>query len=380
MPTVHLLDTWTAVDAAEWDALVGDGSPFLESPFLFGLETTGCATPETGWAPRPVLVRDDDGRLVAGAPAWLKRHSMGEFVYDHAWADAAQRAGIPYYPKVVVGVPFTPVTGARLLVAEGEDRARWVPALLQGLRQLNRGAHGLHVLFDDEAEAKALAPYGAFPRIQFQYHWFNQGYSSYDDFLGRFRSDARKKLRRERREVGSMRLERVVGPDADGMDRLFAFYEDTSRKYVWGKQYLSRDFFRHLGETFGHRLLGVFAWDGDRCVAGAFDVFKGDRLYGRYWGCHEDVPFLHFEVCYHQGIEFCIERGLSVFEPGHGGEHKYRRGFLPTLTWSSHLFDDPRLAHGLGDYARREADAVLAHVAELTERAPYRKPTGDDGA
>lgn len=373
MATIHVHDTWAAVDAEEWDALVAGGSPFLESPFLFGLEQTGCAVADRGWAPRPILVRDDDGRLLAGAPAWLKNHSMGEFVYDHGWAHAAEQAGIPYYPKLIVGVPFSPVTGERLLVRPGEDRERWVPALLQGLNELlKESAHGLHVLFDPGAEARELERYGAFTRLQYQFHWTNEGYERYADFLARFRSSARKKLRRERREVGDLRIERVVAPSAEQMDYLFGFYADTCEKYVWGRRYLNRAFFQHLARTWSHRVLGVLAWDGDRCVAGAFDVFKGDRLYGRYWGCHEDVKFLHFEVCYHQGIEFCIERGLQVFEPGHGGEHKYRRGFLPTLTYSSHWFPDPRLSAGLGDFAQREAAAVRRQVHDLRERAPLK--------
>lgn len=372
MPRVEVHDSYGAIGPQEWDDLVGDRSPFLESPFLFGLETYGAATTGTGWQPRPVTVRDEQGRLVAAAPAWAKAHSMGEFVYDHGWARAAIDAGIAYYPKLVVGVPFTPVTGERLLVRDGEDRGRWLPLLLRGLQEAAAGTHGLHVLFDTEDEARELERHGAFSRLQFQFHWRNEGFASYDDFLARFRSDARKKLRRERREVGALRIERVTDPGRAELDLLYRFYADTCEKYVWGNQYLPPAFFRHLADTWSHRVLAVLAWDGPRCVAGAFDVFKGDRLYGRYWGCQEEVRFLHFEVCYHQGIEFCIERGLSVFEPGHGGEHKYRRGFLPEITWSSHRFSDPRLDRAFRDHATREAAAVRDHVAALRARAPLK--------
>ncbi len=359
--------------AAEWDTLVGEGSPFLESPFLFGLEQTGCAAPDTGWHPRPVTVRDDAGRLVAAAPGWVKTHSMGEFVYDHGWARAALDAGIAYYPKLVVGVPFTPVTGERLLVRAGEPRDRWLPALLSGLQEAAAETRGLHVLFDGAAEAQELEAHGAFSRLQYQFHWQNEAYGTYDDFLARFRSTARKKLRRERRELAGLRFERLPDPGVEALDRLYDFYADTCDKYTWGRRYLSRDFFRHLAAHWSHRVLAVLAWDGDRCLAGAFDAWKGDRLYGRYWGCAEEVRFLHFEVCYHQGIEFCIERGLSVFEPGHGGSHKYRRGFLPTVTRSSHWFADPRLTDAFGRFSAREARAVHAQVEELRSRAPFKE-------
>jgi len=315
LATVHVHDSYTDLDAQEWDELVGESSPFLESAFLFGLEQTGCVTPETGWQPRPVLVRDENGLLVAAAPAWLKTHSLGEFVYDHGWAQAAREHAIPYYPKLVVAVPFTPVTGRRLLIRAGEERARWLPSLVHGVASAAREARGIHVLFDTEAEAKALEQHGAFTRLQFQFHWHNRDYADYDAFLADFRSTARKKMRRERREVSDLRFERVLGPDAEQMDLLYRFYASTCDKYPWGGQYLNRAFFQHLASHWSHRVVGVFAMRGEEVIAGALDVLKGDRLYGRYWGCDQEIKFLHFEVCYYQGIELCIERGLSAFEP-----------------------------------------------------------------
>lgn len=355
------------MDATAWDALVGDGSPFLEHAFLWALESTGCAVPDTGWDPRPILVHDDAGKLVAGAPAWLKAHSMGEFVYDHGWAAAAERAGIPYYPKLVVGVPFSPVGGERFL---GDPAYREL--LLAAIREAARPAKGIHVLFDTPGEAAWLASKGLFPRVQFQYWWRNEGYTSHEDFLGRFPSKERNKLRRERKECARFRIDAFTGPDLAVIDAMYGFYADTTARHMWGHAYLSQAFFRKLADTWGHRLQCVVVRDGDAIVAGALNVVKGGRLYGRYWGCKESLPFLHFEVCYHQGIEWCIRHDLAVFEPGHGGEHKYKRGFLPEITWSSHALAHAGLHKGLMDWTAREGAAVRAEVERLRAESPMR--------
>jgi predicted N-acyltransferase len=362
-----VLTSYTSVDPVEWDTLVAGASPFLEHRFLVTLETTGCAAPEQGWHPRPILVRDDAGRLVAAAPGWLKDHSMGEFVYDHGWANAAHRAGFRYYPKLVIGVPFSPVTGPRLL---GDPAARG--KLLDGVAEAAKGAHGVHFLFDTAAEAHALEPLGYFPRLQYQFHWTNEGYSSWEDFAARFPSKQRSELRRERKKVGHLRIDSVVGPDRADIDALYAFYSDTTARHFYGNKYLTRELFRALGDMWGDRIHAVLVRDGSKTIAGAFNVIGKDRLYGRYWGALAEVPYLHFEVCYHQGIEFAISRGLSVFEPGHGGEHKYRRGFLPTITWSSHQLTDPRLHLPLQEWSRKEAQAVRAEVDELRQLSPLR--------
>lgn len=358
-----------------WDALVGDGSPFLEHAFLDGLIRTGCASPATGWTPRFVRVLGDDGALLAAAPAWRKTHSMGEFVYDHGWAHAVQRAGLRYYPKIVVGVPFSPVTGSRLLVAPGappDARER----LIDGLFELTRReAAGLHVLFDTEAEARALEPRGAFSRLQYQFWWRNEGYDSWEAFLERFPSKDRNKLRRERKEAQAWRIDDVVAPDPATLDALYTFYARTCDRFHWGQRYLEPSFFRHLGATWGHRIHAVVARDeAGAPVAGAFNVRKGDRLYGRYWGTLPDreLPFLHFEVCYHRAIAYAIREGIAVFEPGHGGEHKYRRGFAPEITWSSHWFPDPRLQTAFAGYAAEEAVAVRAEADALRASSKLR--------
>ena len=371
---VRVVPGLDSVAATAWDALVGDGSPFLEHAFLDGLIRTGCATESTGWAPRIVLVTGDDNRLLAAAPAWRKTHSMGEFVYDHGWAQGAQRAGYRYYPKLVVGVPFTPVTGQRLLVhpdAPPEARER----LIDGLFELTRReAQGLHVLFDTAAETSAFEARGAFTRLQYQFWWKNEGYTSWEHFLERFPSKDRNKLRRERREARAFEIADEVAPDDATIDALYDFYGRTCDRFHWGHRYLDRSFFRHLGATWRHRIHAVVVREGGQPIAGTLNVRKGDRLYGRYWGTRPDreLPFLHFEVCYHRAIEYAIAEKIAVFEPGHGGEHKYRRGFQPQLTFSSHWFPDKRLHDAFARYTAEEAAAVHQQVDALTEEGKLR--------
>lgn len=378
MPKVTIHDSYRGIDPVAWDALVGEGSPFLEHAFLAGLEAHGCAVPETGWGPCPVTVEDDDGRILGAAPAWLKGHSMGEFVYDHGWADAARRARIPYYPKLVVGVPFTPVTGGRLLVAEGEAPEAVRDALLAGLQHAaGEAAHGVHVLFDTEEEARFLESRGAFSRLQYQFHWTNHGYADFEGFLARFGSKKRNKIRRERKELRGLRIEAGTNPTPERIDAMHAFYTGHCEQFgPWGRAYMNRDFFQHLGEVWGDRLHIVMAFDGDRPVAGTFNVRKGERLYGRHWGAEEAMKFLHFEVCYYQAIDYCIREGLRVFEPGHGGGHKYRRGFEPTLTWSSHWLAHQGLHQALEAHTAQERDAVRDQVAELDGLSPLKPLEG----
>lgn len=379
MAEVRIHGSWSEVPAEAWDALVGDGSPFVEHAFLHGLEAFGCAVSQTGWTPRPITVWDGD-RLVAGAPGWVKRHSMGEFVYDHAWADAAQRAGLGYYPKLVIASPFSPVTGERLLVHPDVDASVWRPVLVEGIRAAAEDCHGAHVLFDTPEECAFAERLGGFTRTQFQFWWLNEGYRTFDDFLGRFKSKARNKIRRERKEVqGSLRIEVCTPPDELRLRALHRFYSATSSQFgPWGRVYMSADFFAHLGRVWGHRLHAVIAWNGDRPVAGAFNVIKGDRLYGRHWGAVEEHRFLHFEVCYYQAIEYCIRHGLHVFEPGHGGGHKYVRGFTPHTTYSSHWLAHPGLHDALARHTAGERAAVAARIRELTAIGPLRDGEGGD--
>jgi uncharacterized protein len=372
-----VVGSFAEVDPAEWDALVGPGgSPFLEHVFLSTLQDQRCATPDQGWAAKIVLVRDG-ARLVGGAPCWVKTHSQGEFVYDHGWADAARRSGLRYYPKLIVAVPFTPATGQRLLVAEGADRTAVREAIVAGVERAAGGTHGVHWLFDTPEEGSWLEQRGYFPRLQYQFHWHNDGYRTFEDWLSMFASDKRNKIRRERKELRSLTIEAFTGPSPEVLDALHGFHTSTAEQFgPWGHVYLSRATFRRLGEVWGDRLHAVVARDGQRLLGGAFNVLKGDRLYGRYWGADANVKFLHFEVCYYKAIEDCIERGVQVFEPGHGGGHKYRRGFAPVITWSNHRLVDPRLHVALERYTAEEAKTVRHNVEVLAGRLPG--PTPED--
>jgi predicted N-acyltransferase len=358
-PSIELrvLPGVSAAPAEGWDALVGEGSPFLEHTFLATLEDAGCVGPGTGWTPCP-LTAWRAGALVGAAPAYLKSHSYGEFVYDWQWAAFARRNGISYYPKLVVGVPFTPVTGGRLLVRPGDDEAR--AALLAGLGALGRDACGVHVLFPDERDTAACEAAGGMVRLQWQYHWENKGFRTFEDFLCEVPTKRRTQIRKERRAVADVRIEVGVRPDPELAPWMYALYRDTHARHTGEAGYLTPAFFERLFARWGHRLHTVVAWEGGQRVAGTLNVLKGDRLYGRHWGTLREVPYLHFEVAIYAAVEWCIANGIAVFEPGHGGEHKRSRGFTPRLTRSAHWLRDARLDAALRDFCAREADAVRA--------------------
>jgi predicted N-acyltransferase len=347
------------IPAAEWNALVGAGSPFLEWEWLASLEEAGCVGPETGWAPRPLLLREG-GRLVAACPLYVKGHSEGEFVFDWGWADAAERAGIAYYPKLLVGVPFTPVAGARLLAAPGEDRALRVRQLAAALAELCRANElsGAHVNFCREDERDALVQAGFLPRLGFQYHWQNAGFARFDDWLDALRSKRRNQVRREQRALAEQGIviEGLVGdaiPDVL-IPQMFEIYLSTIRGNPWGRQYLNPRFFELLAVRFRSRLCIVVARAGGELVAGTLNVQKGDALYGRYWGALRPLRHLHFNVCYYAGIAHAIEHGLSRFEPGAGGEYKQLRGFDAAPTWSCHWLADAKLRRAVERFLERE--------------------------
>ena len=371
---VHVLPSLEAIDAASWDALAG-GQPFLRHAFLRGLESTGCVGPNTGWSAAHVALRHRD-RWVAAAPLYQKTHSYGEYVFDWAWARAYEQHGLEYYPKLLCAVPFTPVAGPRLLTAE----PRWLPALVDALGQVRDelGSSSLHVLFPGEAERTALVAGGAMLRQGVQFHWHNAGYADFEAFLATLHRDKRKKIRQERRRVADagVTLRRVPGQTADA--ELWGFfhrcYRQTYREHG-STPYLNRAFFDHLGQTLGDHVLLVIAERAGRPIAAALDIYDGERLWGRHWGALEHVPGLHFEACYYQGIEFCIERGIQVFEGGAQGEHKLARGFLPVTTWSAHQIGDPRFAAAIADFLQREGQGIAHYVDELEDHAPYRKPT-----
>jgi hypothetical protein len=377
MPELRVLEGVGDVARDEWNVLVADDSPFLEWDWLASLEEAGCVGDGSGWAPRPLVVREA-GRLVAACPLYLKDHSEGEFVFDWGWADAAQRAGIGYYPKLLVGVPFTPVSGGRCLTAPEVERAAWLDALAGALIRLctENSLSGVHVNFCRADEKRALERAGFLPRLGHQYHWLNPGYSDFEDYLGQLRSKRRNQVRRERRSVAEagIRVETFVGreiPEAL-FPKLFPLYLSTIHKKYWGRQYLNARFFELLRQRFRDRLCVVAARRGRELVAGAINVQKGDALYGRYWGALREVRHLHFDVCYYAGIEHAIRAGLRRFEPGAGGEYKQLRGFDAQPTWSAHWLADRRLHAAVARFLERERAEADAAIGWIRERSALK--------
>jgi len=383
-----------AVPAESWDACANPHSqsgavrtgrdqsetynPFVSHAFLSSLEESGCVSNRTGWAPLHVLVEDADERIVGAAPCYLKSHSLGEYVFDHAWADAYTRAGGQYYPKLQVSIPFTPVTGTRLLALPGESAASAQEHLIEGLRALRSrtGASSIHATFLPEDESLLLESHGFLRRLDQQYHWFNEGYGSFDEFLAALASRKRKTIRRERRDAlpAGMTVEWLTGSDITEAhwDAFFAFYMDTgSRK--WGRPYLNRRFFSLIGERMADRILLVMAKRNGRYIAGAINFIGNDRLYGRNWGCVEDHPFLHFEVCYYQAIEFAIAKRLGRVEAGAQGEHKLARGYQPVITYSAHDIADPGFRRAVASYLEHERLYVEQTAEELASATPFRR-------
>jgi predicted N-acyltransferase len=377
---VEVVQHVSQLPAAEWNALAAGSNPFVRHEFLAALEDTGCVGPGTGWEPCILTMRDGTG-LAAGAPAWIKSHSYGEFVFDFSWAQAYARAGRAYYPKLVVAAPFTPATGPRLLVRPDLDREVIAPLLLRTLADLatDNQISSVHVLFPDAPGRATLEAGGWLLRRDCQFHWTNHGYADFEAFLGTFTADKRKKAKRERRRVAEagISFETRLGSEIAPRDlsRAWDLHRDTFLRHGH-EPYLSREFFDQACRTLGDSLMFKLARHGGKIVATAIFFIGGDTLYGRYWGAAADFHSLHFETCYHQGIEFCIERGLRRFEPGTQGEHKISRGFEPSLTWSGHYIADARFRAAIGDYLRREAASVDEYAAVVQSHVPYRDRRG----
>lgn len=353
-------------------------NPFISHAFLSALEASRSAGGRTGWKPRHLILEDGGGAALGVVPCYLKSHSRGEYVFDHGWADAYERAGGQYYPKLQVSVPFTPATGRRFLVAPGPQAELAQAALMDGLKTLcgRDGASSVHVTFMTEAEWRLAAEHGYLQRTDQQFHWDNPGYAGFDDFLNALAARKRKAIRRERREATENGIEivRLTGSDIDeaAWDAFFAFYMDTgSRK--WGRPYLTRAFFSLVGASMADRILLVMARRAGRYIAGALNFIGGDTLFGRHWGAVEHHPFLHFELCYYQAIDFAIERRIARVEAGAQGEHKLARGYLPNVTHSAHFIADPALRHAIADYLARERAYVDAAGRELAAASPFRK-------
>jgi predicted N-acyltransferase len=366
------------IDREEWDTLVGPGgSPFLEWDWLASLEEAGCVGARSGWAPHHLIVRRN-GRLVAAAPLYLKGHSQGEFVFDHAWADAAYGAGIEYYPKLLAAVPFTPATGRRLLTAPDLPRPPLLRTLALALREICTASDlsSVHVNFCAGDEVEALGAAGFLHRQGVQFHWHNRGYGSFEEYLGSLRSKRRNQIRRERRDVAGcgVRIEVHEGEEIPGdlFGPMFRIYRSTVDKMYWGRRYLNERFFDLLRARWKRHLCFVVARRNGDLLAATVNVQKAGAFYGRYWGTFEEVRNLHFEVCYYAGIEHCIRRGWQRFEPGAGGEFKYWRGFEPAITHSMHYLPHPGFARAVEDFLRRERAYVGETAEEMSDRLKTR--------
>lgn len=364
------------IGADAWDACAGHDNPFVSYGFLSAVEDSGSAGPRTGWLPQHAALREAGGRVVAVAPMYAKAHSYGEYVFDHAWAHAFERAGGSYYPKLQVAVPFSPVPGPRLLTRPGSG----VPAeamghaLAQACGEL--GLSSVHATFCTESEQTALTRAGWLPRIGTQFHWHNAGYAGFDDFLGALASRKRKAIRRERRDAqsGDLRFVTLRGPEITNRHwaAFYRFYTSTvDRK--WGSAYLTSRFFPMMSERLGEAVVLMLAMHGDTPIAGALNLMGSDALFGRNWGCSRDYPFLHFELCYYQAIDFAIAHGLSRVEAGAQGEHKIQRGYLPAATFSAHWISHRGLRDAIGEFLDRERPAMRSEMEALAETGPYRK-------
>jgi hypothetical protein len=360
-------------EAPEWDACAGSGNPFLSHAFLSALEESGSATAETGWHPVPIAIDAPDGSLAGVAPTYLKSHSQGEYVFDHGWAQAWERAGGSYYPKLQIAVPFTPVPGHRLLARDPTGASALIAAAEAVVRQ--HGLSSAHATFIAEEEVPLFEAAGWLVRTDSQFHWHNDGYASFDDFLAALSSRKRKTIRKERAAaLDGLAVEHVTGADITEAhwDAFWEFYQDTgSRK--WGRPYLTRAFFSLLGERMADKVLLIFATFEGRPIAGALNMIGEDALYGRYWGAVAEVPHLHFEICYYQAIDAAIARGLPRVEAGAQGSHKLARGYRPVPTWSAHFIPNASFRRAVADFLRQEREAVEHEIGALEEMTPFRK-------
>jgi predicted N-acyltransferase len=378
---VRILKSIADIDAASWNALAGSDQPFVQHEFLLALEESGCAVPRTGWTPRHLLLEDRAGRALAAMPLYRKGHSRGEFVFDFSWANAYAQHGIAYYPKLLTAIPFTPVRGPRLLVGTGGVAV--TAALIEAAQAYARDEQlsSWHILFPDDAALGPLKTAGLTERRDCQFHWFNQGYESFDAFLAEFTAEKRKKAKRERRRVAEAGIDFDTrhGGDMDAAlwATVYEFYADTFHRHGH-EPYLNLDFFKRIAQAMPDKLMLKVARHGGSPIAVAIFFLGSDALFGRYWGAGGTYHSLHFETCYYQGIEYCIDHKLQRFEPGTQGEHKVPRGFVPTLTSSAHDIVDPRFATAIRDFAGREARGVDHYAASVNEHVPYHRAPDEE--
>ena len=362
-----------SMSAADWDFCAGAHDPFLSHAFLAALELSGSATARGGWQPAPIVIHGPEGRIAAVAPAYVKSHSQGEYVFDHAWADAYERAGGTYYPKLQIAVPFTPVPGRRLLASEPSYALHLIAAVEAVVR--SNGLSSAHATFIAEEEVPLFERAGWLIRMDSQFHWHNDGYARFEDFLASLSSRKRKTIRKERAAaLEGLTVEHVSGAGITEAhwDAFWRFYQDTGAR-KWGRPYLTRRFFSLIGESMSGRLLLIFALRDGVPIAGALNLIGANCLYGRYWGTTADIPHLHFEICYYQAIEAAIAMGLPRVEAGAQGEHKLARGYRPVPTWSAHYIPDPTFRSAVADYLEAERRAVARQIAAMDGMTPFRK-------
>ncbi|MBE9538618.1 MAG: N-acetyltransferase [Proteobacteria bacterium] len=377
--SVEFLTSLGDIPAAQWNQLAGTDYPFMRHEFLWGLEETGCVNAKTGWQPCHAIIRDGrNDELLGLLPLYLKSHSYGEYVFDWSWAEAWQRNGLTYYPKLLTAIPFTPATGPRLCLAPGYHKKDLWPPLLKAIREFAESRHisSWHLLFPQPDEAELLEKEGLHMRTATQFHWFNQGFGCFDDFLATFSSRKRKNLRRERKRVAEQGfvLHTLCGSEisAQHWQQFYRFYQHTYAKRSGHGGYLNREFFTRTAASMGDQVVMVLAYLHDEAVAGALFFRSHDTLYGRYWGCEQEYDCLHFEACYYQGIEYCIANGLKRFDPGAQGEHKIQRGFRPVKTCSNHWISDPRLSDAIADFTRQEQAHTKEYIQQTTAMLPFR--------
>jgi predicted N-acyltransferase len=381
--TVELLSSLNGIEADEWNSVSGTDYPFARYEFLHGLEITGCTTAESGWQPCHLTLRRDN-TLLAVMPLYLKSHSYGEYVFDWSWSDAWRGSGLEYYPKLLTAIPFTPATGPRLCISRLVDDDQAIALMYNAVTDFarRRELSSWHILFPEEAASDALVKLGMHRRVATQFHWFNQGYTSFDDFLSTFTSRKRKSLKRERRRVveQGINLKTLTGAEISeaDWDRFYHFYQLTYAKRSGHGGYLSKEFFTHIASSMGEQMVMILAYEGENAIAGSLCFRSNDTLYGRYWGCAKEFDCLHFEACYYQGIEYCINHKLARFDPGAQGEHKIQRGFTPTPTWSNHWIADEALSQAVGDFTRREAAHVNDYKQAAAELLPFKAKTEPD--
>ena len=369
----RIADGVAEFDADAWDACAGPANPFMSHSFLSALERSGSASARAGWQPVPLAIDGPDGTLAGVLPAYVKSHSQGEYVFDHSWADAYHNAGGRYYPKLVIAAPFSPVPGPRVLTQD-PDVARTLIAAAQTLTTQN-GLSTAHANFIAPDQVALFAQADWLIREGTQFHWANDGYNCFDDFLAALASRKRKAIRKERAAaVEGLEIVHVSGTDITEAhwSVFWRFYQDTGAR-KWGQPYLTRKFFSEIGQTMGNRVLLMLALRNGTPIAGALNFVGTETLYGRYWGCIEDVPFLHFELCYYQAIDVAIARGLKTVEAGAQGEHKLARGYVPVPTWSAHYIPDPNFRRAIADFLERERRAVERQIEFLGTMAPFKK-------